>query len=95
LKALEALVARNDMIITETQIIAVEVKKEKQEAYGNLKPNIPVTWLLKIHFMSEPLRAWDAAINKRLSILRRGFRCLVLPESSIWLICKKYELYNN
>ena len=43
LKALEARVAHDELILTEAQVIAMERKKERQEAVERLKRNIQDT----------------------------------------------------
>ena len=65
LAALEARVAQEGAILTEAQVIALERKKEKQEACGEIETDIRVTWWHKTRITWARSKGWAASINKR------------------------------
>jgi hypothetical protein len=67
LKALEEKVAKENLILTEAQLTALEKKKQDDEAWGEIE-TAQVTWDPKIPFMLARLKAWVVCISKRLWI---------------------------
>ncbi len=68
LAALEAKVAQEGLILTEAQMIAMERKREKREASGEIEQNIQGIWDLMTPTMSATSKVLAESISKLSSI---------------------------
>ena len=70
LKALEEKVAREGIILTESQVRALERKKLDDEASGEIDTDTPwLPWFHRTLSMLEPLKVLAVFISRRMLIL--------------------------
>jgi len=78
LKALEAKVAREGIILTEGQIAALERAEDEKEAHGEIEKSILAIWGPRILSTLEPSKVSDAYISRPLLTRTQRWR---LPSS--------------
>lgn len=87
LKALEAKVAQEGLILTEAQIVALEKAKDEKQAIGELKPIIPVILGLRTPIMWDISKVWVKYTSRHSLIPIPGLpRLSSMTGRSPWLL---------
>jgi hypothetical protein len=90
LKALEAKVAQDGIILTEAQLIAMERKQEKREALGEIETEHPGIWEPRIPTTLATSKGLDVSISRPLLTPTPGLllpRCMTAKMHLLPLIC--------